>query len=232
MALTKQDLIDMIANDIDEIVVLSDIRAINNAGRELLNMFGWSWQNREIVKLGFTASQAYIDLPADLMRIEEIQPVDESQLFTFVGKEEFLEQQRRQTTPDGYIANQGAGIDVATGILTPRIFIYPTPSTTVIDTLLLSYRAGWNEITSGHATTYRIAIPAYVESLYLEVFRAYYMGLEEVGNAGISQRIAQVKSGTIYADAVAADVNTRPSLSPYPGRHRLYDVEHISTDFP
>ena len=213
MALTKLDLVTMIEDDIDEVVVRSAIQCINAAGQYLMTMYPWSWARQALASLSLTASQAYVELPSNFVAMDDVQPADQSEWIQFVTRSEFLHWQRNQATPSGYLGYCGSVVDPTTNALTQVIHLYPTPATNETDAFTIAYRSGWSSFASSDADEKRIPIPEWLEPLFLEVFRAYYMGLEEEGNGGVTQRLALVESGSVFETAIVTDQSAQPYMS-------------------
>jgi hypothetical protein len=232
MTLTKQNLIDLIDRDIGDVEVLSAVQVINQAGRALAMARAWTWTNRASVLLDLTATEAFIDLPGDLLRIVAIQPVSINERVVFVDRDSFMDFKHAGANPSGYYATLGASIDGTTGVMTERILIYPEPAESASGVIELDYRGGWNAIADGDAGTKAISIPDWMEPLYLEYFRAYYMGLEEDGNGGVTDRLNRIRAGVIFNDAVTVDVNRQPYHSPIPGSSgvRAFSPQHTYPD--
>lgn len=235
MTLTKLDLETLLADDIDHVDgsgALDALRYINNAGVMLCNMYGWRWLDRVGTAISLVASQAYVDLPSDLLRIHSIDSDELGKGLVLVDFETFAEHEKQLSQPSGYYAYLGAGVG-SLGEYTKRLFLYPTPSSGTTEKLNLKYKAGWNRFLTADGNTREATIPDFIEPLYLEVFRAYYMGYEEDGDAGVTQRMELVKNGQAYKDAVASDINMVPYFTPIQGSTgHSYEPNHIYNDLP
>lgn len=211
---------------------LSALQYINTAGKMLVNMMGWSWLDRAGTTLDFVASQGYVVLPSDVLRVHSITPAALGQALTLVSFDTWIQYQKQGIQPNGYVGYVGGDVGSG-GAYTRRLFLYPTPSANLTGALSMIYRGGWTEILAGDDAGTFIGIPPFMEPLYLEVLRAVAYGYEENDNGSVSQRMEMVKNSRVYKDAVAVDVNSVPYTQPSPShRQRSYEPNHIYNDLP
>lgn len=94
------------------------------------------------------------------------------------------------------------------GAPTPRMEIYPYPTTNDQGAFLLFYRKKW---TTPTGDTDAIAIPDWMEPLFIATIRATARGWEEEDTASVSKRLAEVKMSTQFMDASYYDGAMQPS---------------------
>jgi len=205
---------------------------INLAGHALCNMRGWRWMNAAQTTLNITSGQAYINMPADFLGIQDIDLAQTGETIEIVSFEQWQKLKKESFQPSGYVAIMGSNRD-ADGVFTQRLFLYPTPGATVSGGVVLLYRKGWDEITSDEANTRQLGLPVFMEPLFLEVMRAVVYGYEEDGEGGVSQRLTALKQMSVYADAVAMDIKLIPVAMPVlPIGSISYEPNHNYQDLP
>lgn len=95
----------------------------------------------------------------------------------------------------------------------PVYELYPTPTADEADTLRLFYLSGWTEVTSD---TEIMPIPQEVETLYLELVRAFARGYELSGTdrdtASIEEELIKVEQSSIYAHAARFDARKQRTI--------------------
>lgn len=129
-------------------------------------------------------------------------------------------------TPSGgsqTVLTDDVGVD--TGPVRARLDLWPTPSTTEADRLMVYYRAGWAAVESDSQV---LAMPDWMESLYLQLVRAFARGYERESEANMDQRLMVIKQGPIYAAAMLRDKEMMPNIGPMAGgaaqcTRRTYD---------
>lgn len=237
MSLTRAQLETFLDNDLDvpasgNAGPLSALQYINQAGILLCNLYGWRWLNRAGTTLNFVAGQAYVDLPSDLLRLHTITPAALGEEFVLLDFDRFIQNEKQGTQPSGYYGYVGTNVGTLNAV-TLRLFLHPTPSANLTGALMLKYRAGWTEIASGDAAGTLVAIPDFVEPLYLEMLRAVVYGYEENMNGGVDARVSAIKASATYKSTVARDIDMVPYESPIPSMTgRSYEPNHTYNDIP
>lgn len=101
-----------------------------------------------------------------------------------------------------------------------RLELYPTPTSAEVGKILLAYRAGWLKVTSD---TQVLAIPEYLDALFLELALAYAQGRAEHDQATVEMRLtAALQAGTLgslYRSASNRDMREQPSYGPITNGH-------------
>jgi len=118
---------------------------------------------------------------------------------------------------------QQVGVDG--GPVRPRLDLWPTPGQDELDRLMVYYRAGWGEIESDGQL---IPIPDWIESLYLQIVRAFARGYERESEAAVDQRLMLIAQGSLVAAAKLRDKEMMPNIGPMRGgaaqtTRRTYD---------
>jgi hypothetical protein len=99
------------------------------------------------------------------------------------------------------------GIDE--GPVRARLDLWPTPSQDETDRLMVYYRRGWQACDSDNAL---IPIPDWMETLYLNLVRAFARGYERETEAGFDARLAAIKAGPVY---MACQLRDKEMVSDY-----------------
>lgn len=196
---------------------------INDAGRHLVSMHPWKWLERTPGTLNFTASTAYVSMPADFKRAESIVPDDAiDACFTLTTFQEIA--RMRQFSITSTAAYYGClvwpGQSGVTALQTvPRLELYPTPATNVTGALHLWYTRGWTVIDDATDVP---NIPWFMEPLLVALVRAFAQGYEESDVASLNQRILDV-TGTrqqptpLFAAALSEDGMIQNEYGPMNG---------------
>lgn len=183
---------------------------INEAGRYLCSMHHWKWLEPVPGTLNFTSAQAYVSMPSDFKSLESIWP-DDAINATFVLTSVDEINKMRQFDVSSSAAYFGAlvypGQANATSHQTvPRLELYPTPSASATGALHIFYTRGWTVIDDATDVP---NIPAYVETLYTQLVRAFAKGYEEDDTATLDERLAAIAAGPIFAACVSQDGMTQ-----------------------
>ena len=103
---------------------------------------------------------------------------------------------------------------VSAGPVRARLDLWPTPSQYEPERLLVYYRSGWTPVeTDSHV----IPIPDWMESLYIQLVRAFARGYERESEGDPSARIASVETGPIAMAAKSRDKQMMPHMGPMRG---------------
>ncbi len=195
-----------LGGDLDE-ELGGSLMVLNHAGYHLVNMCTWKWLERAPVTLGTVGSQSYVDLPSDFGEAIAIDAteglVSTIRFTTFQHLLEMRTNQVNITNFEYYGAIVwNADTSAAGGSPTARIEIWPTPVTTDSDEFTFFYRAGWVYLTED---TQYIAIPAFMEPLYIQLVRAYALGYEEEDQASMMKRVDAIYASSVYRIAMEQD---------------------------
>lgn len=180
----------------------------NYAGRWMVNAHTWEWTRNRSTSLSLTAGQPYVVLPA-LKSVRSVVPADNTiQGFEWTSIEGLV--QLRNTGISPAIGHFGAvrhDVDAATGDVTQRLELWPTPSATVAGYFTLVYDADWSELQDDNE---RIPIPAYMEGVFLacviEVGRAFEMASGSDAPAGLRlEALYALRQSDLWRDAAKRD---------------------------
>ncbi len=99
----------------------------------------------------------------------------------------------------------------ATGIQpVQRLEMWPR-SSTEDEAIVIFYRAGWAEPASD---TEVLSIPNWMNSLFIEMFKAVVNGHEKPAQGSIDQRLTALRQGVLWRDAVMRDGLAQADLGP------------------
>ncbi len=110
------------------------------------------------------------------------------------------------------VAHIGTG--TVSGPVRPRLDIWPTPSSSVVQGLRVYYRIGWR---SAEGDNDMLRIPDWLEMVYLQIVRAFARGYERESDAGVDQRVGVIAQGALMAAAKLRDREMMPNIGPLRG---------------
>ena len=199
----------------DSTTSLSEI--VNDALQMFVNLHTWSWMETSTT-LSFTASQAYIALPADFLTLKAMQVrsasgyrLDPSTLQKITD----LRMDSTAVTVNGIYmyAISWAGQASVTASPTARLELWPTPPSTVADAISITYRRQIRKLTSSSDLP---DIPAMCHFALKKFVRAY--ALEDDGQDGADKEMASAM--LMVQQLVSLDTQIQPSIGfPRPGVH-------------
>ena len=77
-----------------------------------------------------------------------------------------------------------------------------------------THTSGWTDLTSDSEL---LRVPAYVETLFLQVLRAFARGYEEEDQGSLTARLLEIGSGPLFSTAVVRDGEIQPDYGPLKG---------------
>lgn len=187
------------------------IAVVNAAGRHLFACREWLWSSRATATLNLVSGTNYVLLPADFAELVAIEvtnsTVTRAKRCTFA---EILELRTAQLNGTGFGYNVCANWRVlAPGItgladdtLQPVLEIWPTPSASVSDALTIIYKARWPDLVNDNTV---VLLPPFAESLLVDFCRAFARGYEAEEQGSLSERLAQIHAGPVFAAAERQD---------------------------
>jgi hypothetical protein len=90
-----------------------------------------------------------------------------------------------------------------------RIELSSDPTADKEDALTVYYRAGWTHLNQDDDY---VAVPEWLETLYLQLVRAHARGYNREDSASLSQRVAEIMAGPHYKAASDIDDQTQPEF--------------------
>lgn len=96
----------------------------------------------------------------------------------------------------------------------PRIELWPTPATNDANAVTIFYRAGWKTVED---LDENLNLPSWLESVYLQLLRAFARGYERESEASTSARVAEIIAGPLFLAAVNRDKVSQPDYGPMMG---------------
>ncbi len=84
----------------------------------------------------------------------------------------------------------------------PALEIYPSPAELDPTDMTLFYRSAWSDVEDGSEF---LAIPDWIEPLYIEVLRTLAKGWEEEDEGGFSARVTQIRRLDVFKQMAIAD---------------------------
>lgn len=167
--------------------------------------------------VAFTVYPSSLILPSDFKEIVDIQPTQGLVNAANLTTTSYINQLRTNEVAIGNMVywlaiTWGANATTVGGRPTPRLEIYPTPTSNSVDEFTLFYRAGWPTVSADDVF---IEIPDYLNMIYIHAVRAVARGYEEEdqqpGRYGRSQpgnaleRLQAIRNTTPFVDAIRRD---------------------------
>jgi uncharacterized protein (DUF2237 family) len=187
----------------------------NQAGEFLTDAHNWRWKSRMPYTLVSVVGQDWFALPADFGEMIG-RPKSIPGGTVYAVRTTTIEQisRVRQISPVGGAGSYFAALVYSARSLTtpplPRLMIWPTPSVAE-NVASLYYRACWETLT---ADTTVVALPRYMEALYLQVARAWAQGYEDSDVEHSEERIRRIKQGDLWQACVARDSSEQSEYGP------------------
>ena len=88
-----------------------------------------------------------------------------------------------------------------------RLEIWPDPDADAAGAITFYYRGGWTNL---NEDSEYVSLPAWLQSLYIQLVRAFARGYEREDMAGVSERCAQIMAGPLISAAVRRDGAMQP----------------------
>jgi hypothetical protein len=197
--------IEHVEHTLDGKSVRPTLEILNKAGEYLVGMRPWKWLQGATASVDFVASQSYADLPSGLLRIIAADMAD-----GFVSR---LEPVSLQTLLELRVANLGTQsvyywalshhqAGSGGGAPTPRMELWPTPTSNETGAITVFYVSGWATIDDEND---QLSIPRWIEGLYIQVLRAYARGWEMEDLGSLEDRLSVVRGSTLFRQAADID---------------------------
>lgn len=172
---------------------------INQAGEHL---FGYQWTFRQATAmLSTTSGLQYVLLPADF---SELIAAWSGTLPLLITNQDEVEN-TRSSDFDSYGTRGYVKAVVPTNLAptqTYQLQIYPTPDSSEVNKIKITYRTGWQRVSTANLPTDVISIPLYLETLLVLYVRAITESYEDGQQ---SQRLAEIEAGTLFGTAQRKD---------------------------
>lgn len=184
--------------------------------------------------LAGSISFPYLQLPADFREIIDLRPtaglLNGVNLTTLAELSAYRFSSISVSGLTRYVALSYQPVGGTGGPPVPRLEVYPTPTAAAFGVLSLMYRAGWTTVASDQDF---LSIPEWIETLYLQIARAFARGYEEEDQGSLDTRLATIRLGPAFAAAQAEDAQMEPSLGPIlngaVGDGRVYHTHYASS---
>lgn len=180
-----------------------------------------------------TISFNYAALPSDFAELVAYDATASTQSFSLTTLQALLEM-RASSVGFGQFAFLGAiewaaSASTAGGAPTPRLALFPTPTAFLLNALTIQYRAGWREVTDDQN---QLSIPAWTETLYLQILRHFAKGYEEDDQGDLSMRLGIVTAGPLFTAAKRRDGLIQPSYGMLRGGALRTNSSYPINSFP
>lgn len=185
------------------------IAEIINQGGQYLFSKPWRFRERTARPLTVVANQNWIALPSDAEEIisltckaglgwrVELTSPEQIEMFRTSVEPSLLDSIYYACLARPWAKADGVTpLDYATDAMpAARLELYPTPSTSSTDSIILRYRAGFPTVSDATANTYNMPVPTYAEALLIAYCRAFALAYED---EGLSARLVEIDSGPLY----------------------------------
>lgn len=162
-----------------------------------------------------TLALPYVTLPSDFGEILSLRTSDSlDSRVCLVSPEEIarLRIAGGDTSQDVRAALVYPARDDATDAFgTPRLEVYPTPTASDTDAMVMSYRADWTELSIG---TDKVAVPLYAEMMLKEFVRAVALGREEEYGGSVAQRLDAIQKTESFKSLIRRDQQAQRQFGP------------------
>jgi hypothetical protein len=190
---------------------------VNQAGNYLFSK-QWRFRERTGRPLSLVANQDWAALPGDAeeivtlvtkaglgWRVEMTSP-EQIELYRNSMAPALLDSVYYAAISRPWADSNGSPLVAGTAFPAPRLELYPTPSASSTDSIILRYRAGWTAV-SGETNavtpdTYAIPVPPYVEALLIAYCRAFAVAYED---EGLAARLIEIDNGPLWNAAAVKD---------------------------
>ena len=96
----------------------------------------------------------------------------------------------------------------------PRIDIWPDPTADLENALTIYYRAGWTHL---NVDDVDVAIPEWLETVYIQLVRAHARGYEREDRGSMSMRVEEIYRSPHMRAAMERDAEMQPDYGPMQG---------------
>lgn len=199
---------------------IEPVEIANEAGEWLYSIEEWNALARAPADLSLVALQEWIDLPADFGRIVS------DKITTQTGFGHTLRLGTMDEVRDARSVQPGGnslcyvGCIAHTGPIlagprsAARLQIGPIPSQSATDVFLLSYKAGWVEVTNGSD---HILVPSWMESVYVAAATAFVGGREQEEQGTVEDRLDRLVASSLMLALRNRDLSIQTSFGPIRG---------------
>lgn len=190
---------------------------INQAGSYLFSK-PWRFRERTSRPVSLTANQNWAPLPGDAEEIisltckaglgwrVELTTPEQIELLRTSMAPGMIDSVFYAAMSRPWASNGTTPLVDGTGMPAVRLDLYPSPSTTTSDAIILRYRSSWvavsGDASGGTLDTYQIPVPAYAEALLIAYARAFGLAYED---EGLSARLIEIDNGPLYNTAAIKD---------------------------
>lgn len=189
------------------------LRIVNDAGRIMLGLRSWNWTQATSTAGNLVANQPFIRLPAGCTEVWKV-----TRRGTLVGSieltthAELSDMRALDSTPSGEVSYCAPEwVEKSEGGMEMRLAVWRPPASTAANGVSVDYRRGWIALTTCEKPRTTIAIPDFLEPLYLRMVEAVALGMEERSQGSIDARVAEIVAGPIFKAAVRVDTESASS---------------------
>jgi hypothetical protein len=190
------------------------VEIANEAGHWLYS-FDWNCLSRAPALLSIVAGQTWIDLPADFGAMVG------DKITTTTGYGHSLRlatmvqvRDARAVQPGGNaLSYTGAIVHTGPTVAGPRSYarieLGPVPSNAASDVFLLTYKAGWVEVSDGSD---HILVPSWMQSVYIAAATAFVGGREQESGGTVEDRLDRLAASSLFGAVRSRDLSIQTEL--------------------
>lgn len=198
--------------------ITSTLQLVNMAGRALTRMTAWRWLEGAEVDLDVVADQGYVVLPANFSKPISLVQASARGEIEWITREEMVARRQRlapRTSDTGcvYVAVSTAAGSGSTPP-TARLEIDPPRATSATAYFKLVYKAKWIDLSD--ESDY-VQVPDWCEDLYIAILQAYARGFLREEDGTFDLRMAALRGGQTFKDAIREDKSKQTSWGPIRG---------------
>lgn len=177
---------------------VSKVEIANAALQWVVGICEWGWLERPATGMNLVAGQSYISLPTDFGRIVKLYVPRLTSDVEMVSLGEIGRLRHFEPTSSSLVTRAALVYSGAT----PRLEVWPTPSSNETNAIYLFYRAGAQVLSSDSES---ILIPTFMEPLVISAVRAYAQGWEGSGDRSVAQYLSEVVASPEMDAAIQND---------------------------
>ena len=199
---------------------------VNDAGEWLLSVHRWNWNTPETTTIDTTVDVPYIAMPSDFADLIDIQATNNiTSSVTPVTRAKLLEFRTNTVAVTNFTFFYSVGFRKVSGVMSPVLELWPTPSASESDKFTILYCKGWTRVTDDDDV---IEAPGYMEPLLKRVCRVFAQGVEEEqqgaqpgARVDVDDLLSRVMAGPLWESATNQDASIQTDLGPMTGGHLM-----------
>lgn len=186
----------------DGALINGNLRVLDDCGSYFFGARSWRFCERSSTSATLVSGSAFVGLPLGVSAVHAVESLTLGRgAITIVDAKRFaIEKTLAASSVGTYVACL-----VYTSSNVPQLEVFPLPTATLVNDLVVTYSIGWQKITNEVDSNSTLPIPPFAEAVFGELLAAFALGMERPEAATLSQRVGEVRMGALWASAAAAD---------------------------